>query len=130
MNQKWKKTTQKSKTLKRWVRKFQLKCMNKAWKLWIKSKKKGKKVLLALEDKKLEKILEENDKLCWDWIGRARAVKKTFEKVWKVWITRERKVFLKTHWPIFDWLKIRFDRLKINFNRSSTNQALIEPGRL
>ena len=57
--------------------------MNNAWKLWIKWKKKGKKVLPALEDKNLEKILEENDKNWWDWIGQAREFKellKRFEK--------------------------------------------------
>ena len=36
--------------------------------------------LQALDDKNLEKILEETDKLCWDWIGRAREVKKLLKK--------------------------------------------------
>ena len=36
--------------------------MKNAWNMWIKWKGKGRKVLLAQEDKNLEKNLEENDK--------------------------------------------------------------------
>ena len=35
----------------------------------------------------------------------------------------------KTLWTIFDCSKNRFDRLKITFNRSSSDRASIEPGR-
>ena len=68
-------------------------------------------------------------KKCWDWISRAREVKALFKNVWTVWWTRDRKTFSKTHWPIFDWSKNRFDRSKITFDWSSINWVAIEPGR-
>ena len=61
-----------------------------------KCKRKGKKVLLALEEKNLAKFLEENDKnLIWtlDWSKRER--EELFEKVWKWLNTWKTKVLKK-----------------------------------
>ena len=70
--------------------------------MWIKWKRRGRKVLPALEDKNLEKNLEEIDKR---WLELDRSKKrgqKAFEKVWIVWWTHE-KSFFKKH---SDWLSI------------------------
>ena len=61
-------------------------------KLANKCKRKGKRVLSALEEKNLAKELEENDKKL-DWsLDRS---KRERESVWKVSWTRETQVFLK-----------------------------------
>ena len=61
-------------------------------KLENKCKRKGKRVLSALEEKNLAKELEENDKKL-DWsLDRS---KRERESVWKVSWTRETQVFLK-----------------------------------
>ena len=75
-------------------------------------KRRGKKVLLALDDKTLKKIWRKTTKIllwCLDWSNRER---KSFKKVWIVKNMWETKVY-KTLYTIFDCLKIRFDWLKI-----------------
>ena len=79
-----------------------------------KCKRKGKKVLLALEEKNLAKFLEENDKnLIWtlDWSKRER--EELFEKVWK-WLNMWKTKVLKK-------LSIRFliDRKLGSIDRKS-----------
>ena len=64
----------------------------KCMKLENKCRRKGKRVLPALEEKNLAKELEENDKKL-DWsLDRS---KRERESVWKVSWTRETQVFLK-----------------------------------
>ena len=69
-----------------------------------KCKRKGKKVLSALEEKNLAKILEENDKnLIWT-LDQLKRERKTFLKKFESDLTREKKRFLKkkTLYTIFD----------------------------
>ena len=83
MNQMWKKTTQKLKTLKHFeLKNLNKKNMNNAWKRWFEWKKKGKRDLLKLEDKNLLKILGRKwkKKKNLDWIGRARRGKKLLKR--------------------------------------------------
>ena len=78
-----------------------------------KCKRKGKKVLPALEEKNLAKILEENDKkLLWP-LDRSNREKTCFEKFEIVFEQVRNSVFQKTLYTIFDWLKIRFDQSKM-----------------
>ena len=87
----------------------------KCMKLENKWKGKGIKVLLALEDKNPWRNLRENNKNN-DWKPwpieereREKSVLKKFESDW----THENSKFLKTLYTTFDWLKIRFDQLKM-----------------
>ena len=63
--------------------------MKNAWNMWIKWKGKGRKVLLAQEDKNLEKNLEENDKksleLDLSKRERAKGFLKSLNKVKNMW---------------------------------------------
>ena len=85
-------------------------------KLENKWKRKGVKVLPALEDKNLAKESEENDKnLLWP-LDRSKRERIMFQKFWKCDEHVKLKVFKKkkkTLSVIFDWSKIRFDRLKM-----------------
>ena len=76
-------------------------------------KKKGIKVLPALEDKNLAKESEENDKNFLWLLNRLKRERIEFEKFWKSDEHVKTQSFWKTLYAIFDWLKIRFDRLKI-----------------
>ena len=88
---------------------FSLKCMKHENK-W---KKRGKKVLSALEDKNPWRNLRENDKNSdlkpWPIEEREKSVLKKFESDW----TREKNFLKKTLYTIFDWSKVRFDRSKV-----------------
>ena len=75
--------------------KITLKCMKKCMKHENKWKMKGKKVLLALEDKNLWKFLRENDKSWLDLDRLKRESQKVFEKVWIVKNTWRKYVFEK-----------------------------------
>ena len=58
-----------------------------------KCKRKGKKVLLALEEKNLAKFLEENDKnLIWT-LDRSKRERRTFLKKFKSDLTCEKQRF-------------------------------------
>ena len=58
-----------------------------------KCKRKGKKVLLALEEKNLAKILEEKDKnLIWS-LDRLKRERRTFLKKFESDLTREKQRF-------------------------------------
>ena len=75
--------------------KFSLKCMKKCMKHENKWKRRGKRVLPALEDKNLWKFLRENDKSWLDLDRLKRESQKVFEKVWIVKNTWRKHVFKK-----------------------------------
>ena len=86
--------------------------MKKCMKLENKWKKRGIKVLPALEDKNLAKDLKENDKnLLWP-LDQSKRERIVFENIWKSDEHMKLKVFKKLY-ANFDWSKIRFDRSKM-----------------
>ena len=95
----------------------------KCMKLENKCKRKGKRILSALEEKNLAKELEENNKkfdLSLDWSNKEWVCLKTF---WKGSWTRKNQVFKKTLYKIFDQSKIRFDWSNINRASIETNKG-------
>ena len=68
--------------------------------MWINWKRRGKRDLLVLEEKKKKKnpwkieVENQKEKKKKDWIGRGEKVRKSLKNLLKKWWTREKKLFL------------------------------------
>ena len=98
-------------------------CMNLCMKIENKWKRKGNKVLPALEEKNLAKFWRKTTKKfpLNPWLIEER--EKSFWKFWNSVWTHEKQSFLKNLYMIFDWSKIRFDRSKITFDWSNSDRV-------